>query len=558
METIREHIQDHNWTVNKLMSLLGQQKLLADIAQELNSPQKLDKSLEKVLVLLGMHTNVSRVYIFEDSPDGNTTSNTFEWCNSGIEPQRSELQDIPYEVIPSWKKILTEKGRVFSKNIDELPQDLVDILKPQNIKSILVYPLYVSAMFYGFIGFDECVENKTWPIDETELLRAVSSILSNAFERRQVIRKLKESELRLKLALSSAKEGLWDWNIKTGEVYFSDVWCRMLGYEPHEIEPNVKSWEMLLHPDDKPLVWTEMKKFLSGDNSFYETIHRLKTKDGKWKWILDHGMVIERDEENEPLRAIGTHIDVTGQKETELQLKNLISTKDKFFSIIAHDLKNPFTVLLGYSEIILEDAKNITPEDLGFYVSNIHTVSKNTHALLENLLIWARSQRGDLKITPEMGSVSALACETVGLLSAMAENKQISLINVIPEEVTAWFDRDAILTVIRNLMTNSIKFTKPGGHVGIRAVEMDDKIEIEIYDNGIGMESHVLEKLFRTETNHTTRGTSDEKGSGLGLILCKELVEKNGGTIRAISRPGEGSTFIFTLPRQADEVPADI
>lgn len=555
METIREHIQDHNWTVNKLMSLLGQQKLLADIAQELNSPQNLDESLEKVLVLLGKHTNVSRVYIFEDSLKGDTTSNTFEWCNSGIESQINELQDVPYEVIPSWKKILTEKGRVFSKNIDELPQDLIDILRPQNIKSILVYPLYVSGRFYGFIGFDECVENKSWPIDETELLRAVSSILSNAFERRQVMNKLKESELRLKLAINSAKEGLWDWNIKTGDVYFNDVWCRMLGYEPHEIEPSVKSWENLLHPDDKPLVWAELKKFLSQENSFYETIHRLRTKDGKWKWILDHGMVIERDEANEPVRAIGTHIDVTNQKETEIQLKSLISTKDKFFSIIAHDLKNPFTVLLGYSEIILEDIKNITLEDLEFYVSNIHTVSKNTHTLLENLLIWARSQRGDLKITPELSSVSALADETIGLLSAMAESKQINLINSVPEEITAWFDKDAIMTVVRNLMTNSIKFTNPDGQVGIRAFETDDNVEVEIFDNGLGMENEILEKLFRTETNYTTRGTSDEKGSGLGLILCKELVEKNGGTIRAVSSPGEGSTFIFTLPKQSDEVP---
>lgn len=438
---------------------------------------------------------------------------------------------------------------MFSKNIDDLPEDLTSILKPQNIKSILIYPIFVKGCYFGFIGFDECIENKTWPEDETELLRAVSSILSNSFERRKITSQLQENELRLKLAINSANEGLWDWNIKTGEVYFNDVWSKMLGYDPDEIDRHVNSWEKLVHPEDMDYVNSKLNKFLSGEDNFYETVYRMKTKDGQWKWILDHGMVIERNPSQEPLRAIGTHIDITSQKETEIQLQSLVNTKDKFFSIIAHDLKNPFTVLLGLSEIILDEMDSINQEDMKSYISNIYEVSKNTHSLLDNLLTWARSQKDDLKMSPVPNNISFLADETISLLFAMAEKKQISLENNVPAELAAYCDKNAALTVIRNLMSNSVKFTRKGGKITIHAIETRDNIELHITDNGVGMEKSIADKLFRSNITPTTRGTADEKGSGLGLILCKELVEKNGGTISVQSTLGLGSTFSFTLPK---------
>ena len=163
-----------------------QQELLSEIALEHNSLIDFDKQINSILNKTGLHTNVSRVYIFEDSESGLTTSNTFEWCNNGIQPQINDLQDIPYDLIPSWKKILMDNGRVYSENISELPDDLRAILEPQEIKSIIIYPLFVQDAFFGFIGFDECIRVKNWSKSELELLRSISGIIANAYARKLI------------------------------------------------------------------------------------------------------------------------------------------------------------------------------------------------------------------------------------------------------------------------------------------------------------------------------------------------------------------------------------
>jgi PAS domain S-box-containing protein len=168
-----------------LQQNLRQQELLSEIALEINSLENFEKRINAILKKIGTHTNVSRVYIFEDLNDGILTSNTHEWCNTDILPQIDELQNISYENdIPSWKKYLLEEGRVYSENISELPEDLRVILEPQGIKSIIVYPLFVQGSFFGFIGFDECIRNQNWSKAELELLRTVSGIIANAYERK--------------------------------------------------------------------------------------------------------------------------------------------------------------------------------------------------------------------------------------------------------------------------------------------------------------------------------------------------------------------------------------
>lgn len=167
-----------------LQKNLRQQEILSEIALELNSLDDFDVRINTVLSQIGTHSDVSRVYIFEDSSDGLVTSNTYEWCNKNILPQLNDLQGIPYEMIPSWKPFLLEKGRVYSENISELPDDLRAILEPQEIKSIVVYPLYIQGAFFGFVGFDECSKSRSWSKSELELLRTISGIIANAYERK--------------------------------------------------------------------------------------------------------------------------------------------------------------------------------------------------------------------------------------------------------------------------------------------------------------------------------------------------------------------------------------
>ncbi|MBI2419263.1 MAG: PAS domain S-box protein [Ignavibacteriales bacterium] len=538
-------------TAGLLKNLLIQTQLIADISLELNNPREIGKSLAKVIAFLGEHTNVSRVYIFEDSFDGETTNNTYEWCNTGITPRKQNLQQIPYSTIPSWKPILTKKGKLFSCNISGLPEDIKKALEPQQIQSILVYPIYIDNSFRGFIGFNECTRQRNWPVEEIDLLRTVSNVIANALERKNFFEQLQENQFRLQLTIDSAREGLWDWNIKTGAIKYSDFWCSMLGYAPDEIEANLGTWEKMLHPDDKESVFKILNGHLAGERDYYEAVHRIKTKQGSWRWILDHGKVIERNEANEPIRALGTHIDITKQKETENELVRLIATKDKFFSIIAHDLKNPFMTLLSLTELMLLCYDDFSAEEIKENLNEIFTVTKSTHTLLENLLTWARSQRGDIKLHPETLSLNLLAQETISQQSTTALKKLITLHNDIPVGINVYCDSDTVLTILRNLVANAIKFSKPDGIITVSAHDDGGFVAVSITDNGVGMNQETMDKLFRIDVHHSTEGTGHEKGTGLGLILCKEFAESNGGKISVSSIEGQGSTFTFTLPQKA-------
>ncbi len=532
----------------KTQYLYRQQKLLADITQKLNSVIDIENILDDVLRLVGEHIDVSRVYIFEDIQKGVATSNTFEWCKTGILSQKEILQNVPYKIIPSWNKILQTEGFVFSENIKKLPRDLVDLLEPQDIKSILVYALIVDKEFFGFIGFDECERNKHWRNDEIDLLRTISSIISSAFERKVYLKKLKKSELRLKLAIRAAQQGLWDWNHVTGHVYFSDTWYQMRGFESNDIEPEVSSWEKLIHPHDAPLALKELNSHLKGETDFYETTYRMKKKDGSWRWILDRGMVVDRDINKKPLRSTGIHTDITKQKKTEHRLKKSIETKNKLFSIIAHDLRGPLSNFLPAFEIFVDEKQRAGNFNKEFF-EGLKFAYQRTINLVENLLNWSFVQTNTIQINPADYIINDIIEDSIALVSENIKHKLIHITVESAKNYSVFADKDSVNLIIRNLLSNAIKFTGKNGNITIRVYEKEEKIAIEVTDTGVGMTPDILNKLFKSKSFYSTYGTEREKGSGLGLMLCKEFIEMQNGEIYAESTPGAGSRFTFTLSR---------
>lgn len=233
-------------------------------------------------------------------------------------------------------------------------------------------------------------------------------------------------------------------------------------------------------------------------------------------------------------------------KENENQLKELNNSKDKLFSIIAHDLRSPFNSILGFSDLLINNTyeSNATKK----YISIINSSAKNTLTLLDNLLNWAKSQSGKITYTPEKINLSLFMSEIIATLITNAKFKNISLNHTIASKIEVNTDVELLKTVVRNLITNAIKFTKSGGNIQISAILHQKYIEISITDNGVGMCKEKCEHIFNTSTNTSSRGTANEKGSGLGLILCKEFVEKLKGTIWVESIEEKGSTFKFTLP----------
>ena len=230
------------------------------------------------------------------------------------------------------------------------------------------------------------------------------------------------------------------------------------------------------------------------------------------------------------------------------QLKETNATKDKFFSIIAHDLKSPFVGLLGYSELLKNEIDSLPKEKITEYSENLNKNIKNTYNLLENLLNWALFQTGKMSFNPESVDLFLEIKSILELFDANAGSKNITIVNNVKINTYIEADKNMIRTVLYNLISNAIKFTNQKGQVSVKSEKIDDHIEISVSDNGVGIPRENLEKLFKLDSNITTKGTSNEKGTGLGLLLCKEMIEKHNGSISVESEEGKGTTFRVIFP----------
>ena len=431
--------------------------------------------------------------------------------------------------------------------------------------------------FKNLLG--ELIQGKANFSDETEFICANGDIINVIVECRQIINfekvilnitditnfkkaelALIESELRWKFAIEGNKDGLWDWNILTNEVFFSKQWKNMLGYTENEIPGNFEEWDKRVHPDDKEKVFEDIDKHIKGETKLYEKEYRMLCKDKTYKWILDRGKIISYTADNKPARMIGTHSDISSRKEaehvlkvSEAKLRESNETKNKFFSIIAHDLKSPFNSMLGFSNLLNDNFDDFDTEKQKKFFSVIHDEIHKTYKLLDNLLLWSRSQSGTINFNPEKINLFLIINETVNLFYQTAKNKSITLTNEVSTDIFVAADIDMLSTIIRNLVSNAIKFTKRGGNVTITSKSETTKnkqkfIEIIIKDTGIGILKEEQRKLFDISKNSSTEGTENETGTGLGLILSKEFVEKHGGEIWVSSKIRKGSSFHFTIP----------
>ena len=235
-------------------------------------------------------------------------------------------------------------------------------------------------------------------------------------------------------------------------------------------------------------------------------------------------------------------------RKSEEQLREANATKDKFFSIIAHDLKNPIHAITLSSDLLINKFKFMDSEQLIEVVQNINKSGNHLSVLLTNLLQWARAKTSSIDFQPEVIDLYNAVKETFGLLEFNAKKKEISLLNNVPEKTYIYADPNMIDSILRNLISNAIKFTPTHGFVSIGITIEDSSIFIKIKDNGIGISKEDKQKLFRLDVHHTTKGTYNEKGTGLGLLLCKEFITRHEGTLAVESSPGKGSTFIVQFP----------
>ncbi len=340
-----------------------------------------------------------------------------------------------------------------------------------------------------------------------------------------------------------------DWTM----LFVSDQCYSITGYQKEKLIGNHDiCFNDLILPKYHDFLWNTWS--ISVEKNQKVTVeYEIKTADNQIKWVWEQGIPIYNSKgEIEALE--GFIIDITERKllENQIRLNNIElskinSEKDKFFSIIAHDLRSPFTSFMGLTQILADELASLTLDEIQSYAESLKKSASSLFFLLENLLEWARVKRGQIPFYPK--PISTLTLTTNGILAHIetAKQKQITINNFSPN-ITCIVDEYMITSIIRNLLSNAIKFTPEKGEINISANRLSREVIITVSDNGIGMNSNIKDKLFNIDEQTNRSGTNDEPSSGLGLILCKEFIEKHQGKIWVESEENIGTTFYLSIP----------
>ena len=367
---------------------------------------------------------------------------------------------------------------------------------------------------------------------------------------RETTENLRDSEMRYRRLFESSKDSILMIDAVNGKILnLNPSLVDLLGYTREELLGkelwNISAFKNIGYSKDN---FVELQ--IKGDIHYNDM--PIVSKEGKiisvefvsTVYVADHTKVIQCN-----LRDITERKRVEkALKDSETRLIGLNAAKDKFFSIIAHDLKGPFNSIIGFSDLLVEHIREEDYEEIEKYAMIIQNSSRRAMDLIMNLLEWSRSQTGRLDFNPENIDIVALIKTIAQLLNDSAQQKTIALYTEMPDKIWVIVDKAMMGTVLRNLISNAIKFTNTGGEIVISVNQDPEKVIVTVTDNGVGIRPEAMKKLFVIERSYSTIGTNNEKGTGLGLILCKEFVEKHGGAIWAESEFGKGSKFHFTIP----------
>jgi PAS domain S-box-containing protein len=337
-----------------------------------------------------------------------------------------------------------------------------------------------------------------------------------------------------------------------GRIYANSAFCEMVGYSRDELSG--RKWLELTHPEDIEYNEILTAEIISGRKNSARWEKRYFHRDGSIIWA-DIQTFLYRDENGNPHYFITTVNDITERKkaeaESELRNEKLLQSnaeKDKFFAILAHDLRGPLGSFLGLIEVMAEDINSMTIAEIEDITKALHVSASSLFQLLENLLEWSVLKRGDFKCQPEKMALNRVVLRSIEPILESARLKNITVRLEMPQNYFVECDLKMTETIFRNLVSNAVKFTQPGGSVVISAEPAtQEMIRVSVKDSGIGMSQNMIQKLFHINAQVSRIGTGGESSSGLGLIICKEFIEKQGGEITAESEESKGSTFHVTL-----------
>ena len=407
-------------------------------------------------------------------------------------------------------------------------------------------------------GSQISIEKSVTSFETAEGLFVVSSF-RDITHQKIAMTALEESEEKYRGLTENINDSVWTAervDNKLKQIFYTSAVEKITGYPNKNFIDDPKLWLRIIHPNDRENMVTKLRRVFKDpvrntEEFEYRVIHKL----GNIVWIKNK-LNLLRDEKGEIQKIYGLISDITLNKKSEEEVKKsteelkvLNESKDRFISIVSHDLRTPFSSILGFTDLLLTDS-NLKDDKQIEYVTYIQESARSMLSLVNSLLDWTRLQTGRISFEPERINAGSIITKSIQMLSGAALQKNINLVSDIEEEVYVHADENLLLQVFNNIVSNAIKFTKDGGSIVISAMPLASKIEVQfkVKDSGIGIKEEDIQKLFSVDSKYTTEGTSGEKGSGLGLSLCKEIVLKHGGEISVNSEYGKGTEFLFTIP----------
>lgn len=354
---------------------------------------------------------------------------------------------------------------------------------------------------------------------------------------------LRRSQERLQLALEGSGVALMDVDLRTSEVFLSEQWwTRFIGEDLGPMEMTLERFISCVHDDDQDRLQLAIRETLSGKRPYLRLDYRILTANGQWKWIETHARVVERSDSGDPLRLTGTHADITERKDLE-------RLQAEFVATVSHELRTPLTSVLGALEVVQESAGHLLDADANKFLSVAHKSSERLFNLVNDILDLEKVERGLQSFLFAPVALKPLFEQTVDLHDALARRHEVSLLIDCPEEtLDVWSDSERLMQVLTNLISNAIKFSPAGGRVTLSATSRAQRVRIEVSDQGAGIPAEFQARVFQRFSQADRRG-GRSAGSGLGLSICKALVEKMEGQIGFRSDQRSGTTFFVELPK---------
>lgn len=535
------------------------QEALIDIASTYINldPKDVENTIHQSLEKMGLFVAADRAYIFDYDFIKQTTSNTYEWCQEGIDPEIHNLQNVPNEFFPQWVEQHRQGKAFYIQDVDALEDEseggLKSILEPQGIKSLIAIPMLDGKELIGFVGFDSVQKHHHYSDKEKRLLFLFGQMLINIRNRQKWDNQLRLQEEKYRNIIANMNLGLLEVDLNDRIVYANQTFCDMSGFLLVEMKGK-KAADLFVLEGYKDLISEKNSQRRENKSDSYEI--EILNKSGEKRWWFISGAPHYNDK-GQLIGSIGIHLDITEQKILEIELAKAktfaeaaAKAKELFLANMSHEIRTPLNVIIG---MIRQLTKEQLSEEQHFYVKQSESSAKHLLTILNNVLDIAKIESGDMEIIASNFSPSALAYNVHSILYSQANDKNLKFDLLVDPNIQPVLigDDTRLRQVLINLVGNAIKFTEKG-QIKLTVSLISDtkesqKLRFEVMDSGVGMSEAFISRIFDKFSQEHNTSNRKYEGTGLGLAISNDLIQLMGGQLEVFSSKNEGSLFRFEL-----------